>query len=258
MAKIELQIGEVEFECEGAESWVMRMYEKFLLDFLPRKGVAKPAQAPTPKATPEETPKPVTPKPKAEKSTEPKAKATKKKGKKKAKKLAAQPKIKKVKAATKTVKTAAAEPLTEEKALAPEAIKPSKPAKKKAPKKAKAAKPKAPKTKRGKKPAKVVAPSVTAPDVQPKGSMPPLAEFLKMNNANETLMKKFLVTAVWLHHNGKIRMRPNDINLALLEIGEGKFHRPTDSLKTNIKKGFCAREGDKFFITELGFKQVKV
>lgn len=251
MAKIELQIGEVEFECEGAENWVMKMYEKFLLDFLPKKGVAKPSEAPAPKVA-------AAPKPKKEKiqQTEVKTSAPKAKKPKAAKKVKAKkPKAKKVAAPE---KPAIATP-TETKALATPVAPEAKPTKKKATKKAKALKPKAAKTKKAKKTiTKATKTPVAPPSIAPKGTMPPLAEFLKMNNANEMLMKKFLVTAVWLHHNGKTRMRPNDINVALMGIGETKFHRPTDSLKTNIKKGYCAREGDKFFVTELGFQQVKM
>lgn len=286
MAKLELQIGDVEFECEGDEGWVMKMYEKFLLDFSPKQGAA--AKAPVvktgkrgrPPLAKKEVPAALPKKEKPAKKV--KAKKAKKVKAPKVKKVAKKPKVKKIKALPKPKKVIAptVKPAVLIAPAAKPAVAPAPTVKALAPKKVPKVK-KAPKPKKMKKAAKIkakkVAPKPVAKAMKPAlptpthevklldikaPTMPPravsaLSEFLKANNASEMLMKKFLVTAVWLHFGGKARMKPNDINEALMGIGEGKFNRPTDSLKNNIKKGFCSRDGEKFFITELGFKQVK-
>jgi len=76
-----------------------------------------------------------------------------------------------------------------------------------------------------------------------------LASFLKEKNATSKQVLKFLATAVWLESKGKNRMTTSDITQALRDSNQSKLNNAADCLGQNVKKGFCEKEGNQFFVT---------
>lgn len=79
-----------------------------------------------------------------------------------------------------------------------------------------------------------------------------LASFLKDKNANSKQVLKFLATAVWLESKGKNRMTTSDITQALRDSNQSKLNNAADCLGQNIRKGFCEKDGNQFFVTSEG------
>lgn len=80
-----------------------------------------------------------------------------------------------------------------------------------------------------------------------------LVSFLgKAKGAAQSQVKKFLATAVWLEAKGKTRIATGDIVQALKDSKQNKLSNASGCLAKNIEKGFCEKEGTKFFVTEAG------
>ena len=79
-----------------------------------------------------------------------------------------------------------------------------------------------------------------------------LASFLKEKNATSKQVLKFLATAVWLESKGKNRITTSDVTQALRNSNQSKLNNATDCLNQNVKKGFCEKEGNQFFVTTEG------
>lgn len=79
-----------------------------------------------------------------------------------------------------------------------------------------------------------------------------LATFLKEKNATSKQVLKFLATAVWLESKGKNRMTTADVTKALRDSNQSKLNNPADCLGQNVKKGYCEKEGNQFFVTSEG------
>jgi len=79
-----------------------------------------------------------------------------------------------------------------------------------------------------------------------------LASFLKERGATTNQVKKFLSTAMWLHAKGHKRVSTSDVSKALKDSNQTKLNNPSDCLNQNVKKGFCEKDGNQFFVTEDG------
>ena len=79
-----------------------------------------------------------------------------------------------------------------------------------------------------------------------------LASFLKDRGATTNQVKKFLSTAIWLHAKGNKRLSTSDVSKALKDSNQTKLNNPSDCLNQNVKKGFCEKDGNQFFVTEDG------
>ena|SRR5437867_1753872 len=76
-----------------------------------------------------------------------------------------------------------------------------------------------------------------------------LASFLKDRGATMNQVKKFLSTAIWLHAKGHKRLSTSDVSKALKDSNQTKLNNPSDCLNQNVKKGFCEKDGNQFFVT---------
>jgi len=79
-----------------------------------------------------------------------------------------------------------------------------------------------------------------------------LATFLKEKNATSKQVLKFLATSVWLESKGKSRMTTSDVAQALRDSNQTKLNNAADCSAQNVKKGFCEKEGNQFFVTMEG------
>ena len=79
-----------------------------------------------------------------------------------------------------------------------------------------------------------------------------LATFLKEKNATTNQNKKFLATALWLEAKGQNRIKTSDISNALKHNSQSKITNPSESLKQNVSKGYCEKDGKEFYVTEEG------
>lgn len=77
-----------------------------------------------------------------------------------------------------------------------------------------------------------------------------LVSFLKSRNSPQ--VKKFLATAVWLEAKGSNRITAADVAKALKESNQSRLANPADCLAKNITKGYCEKDGAKFFVTTDG------
>lgn len=77
-----------------------------------------------------------------------------------------------------------------------------------------------------------------------------LVSFLKSRGSPQ--VKKFLATAVWLEAKGNARITAADVAKALKESNQTRLANPDDCLAKNIAKGFCEKDGAKFFVTTDG------
>ena len=81
----------------------------------------------------------------------------------------------------------------------------------------------------------------------------------KRSERNTRGYRKFLITAAWLHLNGKKRLQTSDVAAALLENNFNSLSNPSDCLTTNIDYGHCERiEGNKFIVTRNGFQDLGI
>jgi hypothetical protein len=92
----------------------------------------------------------------------------------------------------------------------------------------------------------------TPMDSDPDIAKKPLATFLKEKNATAKQVQKFLATAVWLESKGSTRLSTADVAKALKDSNQSRLGNPADCLNQNVKKGFCEKDGDKFFVTTEG------
>jgi hypothetical protein len=79
-----------------------------------------------------------------------------------------------------------------------------------------------------------------------------LANFLKEKNATVVQTTKFLATAAWLEAKGRKRLTTSDVSLALKDASQTKLNNPSQNLDSNIKKGYCEKDGNQFFVTQEG------
>jgi hypothetical protein len=84
----------------------------------------------------------------------------------------------------------------------------------------------------------------------------PLATFFKEKNATNQV-KRFLATAIWLESRGKNRLTTTEVGDALRKNSQTPLTNPSDCLGQNVGKGFCAKDGKTFYVTEEGKAALK-
>jgi len=84
------------------------------------------------------------------------------------------------------------------------------------------------------------------------GDVGPLAIFLKEVNAGTSQNKRFLATAVWLKRQGQTTIQTASVVKALAEAQQQRLGNPADILNQNVKKGFCVKAGEGFYVTPEG------
>jgi len=108
-----------------------------------------------------------------------------------------------------------------------------------------------------------LAPPPPAPAGPPSDHKPPMVEdnviagkalgsFLSEKGATSNQNKKFLSTAIWLEAKGKKRIKIKDVTSALKSNNQSRIGNPSRSLGYNVKKGYCEKDGQEFYVTDEG------
>ncbi len=85
-----------------------------------------------------------------------------------------------------------------------------------------------------------------------------LAAFLKTANTNDSQTRKFLATAKWLHDaESKDLLTTKDVTEALSTHKQGKLTNASNCLAENTKRGYCIREGRRFYVSDEGRDTLK-
>jgi hypothetical protein len=80
----------------------------------------------------------------------------------------------------------------------------------------------------------------------------PLAIFLKQKNVGANQVSRFLAAAIWLKRQGKSNVKTGEVVKALADAQQQRLGNPSDILNQNVKKGFCVKTGDAFYVTPEG------
>lgn len=80
----------------------------------------------------------------------------------------------------------------------------------------------------------------------------PLAIFLKQKNVSASQNNRFLAAAIWLKLKGQATVRTSDVVKALADAQQQRLGNPADILNQNVRKGFCVKTGDGFYVTPEG------
>ena len=86
----------------------------------------------------------------------------------------------------------------------------------------------------------------------PKTKVGTLAAFFKTANNVDSQGGKFLATAEWLHLKGGDTLKTSDVTRAISANRQSKLNNAADSLNQNVKKGFCEKSGQGFYVTDEG------
>lgn len=84
-----------------------------------------------------------------------------------------------------------------------------------------------------------------------------LAAFLSSKDAKGKQVKRFLATAEWLHQKGTDLILTSEVTAALKENRQNKIGNPADCLNKNVSRGFCEKDGKRFFVTDEGRKELE-
>lgn len=82
----------------------------------------------------------------------------------------------------------------------------------------------------------------------------PLASFIEKKSVKNPQWKRFLATSEWLHLKDLKRIEVKDVTKALRDNNQIRIGNPSDCLGINISKGYCERDGSKFYVTQEGRK----
>ena len=85
-----------------------------------------------------------------------------------------------------------------------------------------------------------------------EGTKIPLAVFLKEASVGANQNKRFLATAIWLKHQGQKIIQTAAIAKELAEAQQQRLGNPADILNQNVRKGFCVKTSDGFYVTPEG------
>lgn len=80
----------------------------------------------------------------------------------------------------------------------------------------------------------------------------PLPSLLREKGASTNQLNKFLATAVWLTAQGRTPLTTRDVTEALKESSQSRLGNASDCLNKNVAKGYCEKDGGKFFVTPEG------
>ncbi|MEM9332799.1 MAG: hypothetical protein AAGA53_15860 [Pseudomonadota bacterium] len=89
-----------------------------------------------------------------------------------------------------------------------------------------------------------------------KNEVGTLATFLKTKDATTNQTKRFLATAAWLTKKGSNTIKTSDVSKALRDNHQSRLGNPSDCLNQNVKKGFCEKTADSFFVTPEGWDEL--
>jgi hypothetical protein len=95
-------------------------------------------------------------------------------------------------------------------------------------------------------------PGVSHEDVEAEQPVGPLAIFLKEKNVGASQNNRFLATAVWLKRKGQATPKTPDVVKALADAQQQRLGNPADILNQNVKKGYCVKTADGFYVTPEG------
>lgn len=79
-----------------------------------------------------------------------------------------------------------------------------------------------------------------------------LATFLSSNNATANQVLRFLTTAEWLTRKGTAKLTTSDVVKALKDNHQARLGNASDTLNSNVEKGYCEKDGKEFFVTPEG------
>jgi hypothetical protein len=98
-----------------------------------------------------------------------------------------------------------------------------------------------------------IAPATVAVNPPPSGApVGNLASFLIAKSATVNQVRKFLVTAEWLHQKGTQVITTTMVAKALSDYRQSRLGNPSDCLGKNIGKGYCEKTEGGFFVTPEG------
>jgi RNA polymerase-interacting CarD/CdnL/TRCF family regulator len=80
----------------------------------------------------------------------------------------------------------------------------------------------------------------------------PLAIFLKNFKVGSSQNNRFLAAAVWLKLKGQNVVKTAEVVKALADAHQQRLGNPADILNQNVKKGFCVKSADGFYVTPEG------
>lgn len=84
----------------------------------------------------------------------------------------------------------------------------------------------------------------------------PLASHIKSKGGDRSQNDRFLATADWLRRRGNATIITTNVTKALSENQQKRLSNPSDALNQNVKKGFCEKNSEGFFITPDGLKHL--
>ena len=90
-------------------------------------------------------------------------------------------------------------------------------------------------------------------EIVPTGSLP---SYLRAKGAETVQVQKFLATAAWLGRRGEKDLTTGAVTRALRESQQRRLGNPADCLNQNVAKGFCEKNGNRFFITTEGWRHL--
>ena len=85
----------------------------------------------------------------------------------------------------------------------------------------------------------------------------PLAIFLKDSVVGANQNNRFLATAIWLKRQGQKIITTAIVVKSLAEAQQQRLGNPADVLNKNVKKGFCVKSGEGFYVTPEGEESLK-
>ena len=88
------------------------------------------------------------------------------------------------------------------------------------------------------------------------GSVGTVVSHIKTYGAESNQTKRFLATADWLRLRGEALLTTAKVSKALSDNHQKRLGNPADCLNLNVRKGFCEKKGEGFFITPDGLKDL--
>jgi hypothetical protein len=92
----------------------------------------------------------------------------------------------------------------------------------------------------------------------PAGASAPgtLVSYIKVKGGESSQVKRFLATADWLRLRGESQLTTGKVSKALSDNHQKRLGNPADCLNQNVRKGHCEKQGDGFFITPDGLRDL--
>ncbi|GJM03047.1 MAG: hypothetical protein DHS20C08_15480 [Rhodomicrobium sp.] len=81
-----------------------------------------------------------------------------------------------------------------------------------------------------------------------------LASYIREKKGESNQNQRFLATAAWLKHKGHQPLTSALVTKALRENQQKRLGNPSDALNQNVRKGYCEKSVDGFFILPEGWQ----